>query len=300
MNIIWQTIKSSENGILSDPTNGQYEYLTKVLFKNIEYTKYFDNEYSAHAPDCKTFLDNSIIIYACDTPELSNQMKGYLQKYKELNLKYILFHIGNESLNHNCDYYADAAYVFRFYYDNKIVGNVKTLPLGFVTGYMNEGGINLSDKRDIDISFIGQGTKNERPSLINAITTIDNKFLHLTRTWNCLTVMTVDKVIEIYKRTLFVPCPIGSVHPDTLRLFEALEWGCIPILRKYKGEDYFKNIFGEHPIPIVDEWTEIPSLIKELKPYADVLINSINGWYKNFMDLTVMEVTRIVNETFIL
>ena len=211
INLIWQTLNGNE-------TDDQYEYITKVLFKNIEYVNHFDNK------EYRTILNNSIIIYSCMGSEISDDMKSYLEKYKTLNIKYILFHLSNEQLIHNYDYYSDAQHVFRFYYDDRIKNsNVTTLPLGFISNYMNnENNINLSDKRDLLVTFIGQ-VKSDRQILIDSISDINNKFLHLTTKWNCPTALTSSEVIEIYKKTLFIPCPRGWNTPDSLRLFEALE-----------------------------------------------------------------------------
>lgn len=291
INVIWQTFKSDKS-ILSDETNGQYDYISNVVLKDVKYVEYFDNK------QYKTFLDNSIIIYSAPLSNIDNGLKIYLEKYNSMNLKYILLHLSNSSFNHNHYYYSWPKHVFRFHYDVKIKNsNVTTLPLGFVSGYMNkEGSINLSDKRDISIAFIGQ-PKHDRQSLVDIISGIDNNFVHLTKQWNCPTNLSFDKVIDIYKRAMFVPCPIGNVSPETLRLYEALEWGCIPIVKRYNGIDYYKYIFGEHPLLLVDEWSEVPYLIRRLdNGNLDSLILSINNWYKSSMDLVSEKVEGICSK----
>jgi hypothetical protein len=225
-------------------------------------------------------------------------MIDYLNTYKTKGYKYILIHLSNESLQHNCNYYTNAEHVFRFYHDDSIkYSNVTTLPLGFVSGYMNNDNIiNLSDKRNISVVFIGQ-IKADRQLLINNISEINNNFIYLTNQWDDPNLLTFDKVIEIYKRTKFIPCPMGWCNPDSLRFFEALEWGAIPIIKKYNGIDYFKYIFGEHPIPIVNDWNEIPDLINKLdNNKLDELIIKINTWYKNEMKIVSENVANIIKE----
>lgn len=291
INIIWQT-KKDNTSVLGDETNGQFQYINNVIFKNIEHINHFDNK------EYKTVINNSIIVYSAPDKEIDNGLNLYLRKYKSLNFKYILLHLSNEILNHNCDYYDDSEHVFRFYYDQNIKKtNVTTLPLGFVSGYMNTtNNINLSEKRDILVTFIGQ-VKSDRHLLINSISNIQNKFLHITNKWNCPTCLSSNEVIEIYKKTLFIPCPMGWCNPDSLRIFEALEWGCIPIIKKYDGIDYFKYIFGEHPLPLINDWSEITELINKLThENLDDLILSINSWYINLMDSMSVNVANIVNE----
>lgn len=290
-NVIWQT-KQSDRTTLSNETNGQYEYINNVILKDVEYVEYFDNK------QYKVFLDNPIIIYSAPLSGIDEGLKVYLEKYNSMNLKYILIHLSNSSLNHNCYYYDWAEHVFRFHYDVKIKRqNVTTLPLGFVSGYMNnEGGVNLSNKRDILATFTGQ-PKHDRQEVMDIVSGIDNTFVHSTKKWNCPTNLSFDKMIDIYKRTIFVPCPIGNVSPETLRLYEALEWGCIPIVKKYNGIDYYRYIFGEHPLPLVNEWIEMVSLFKKLNNEdLDTLILSINGWYKNIKNLTSKKVEEICSK----
>ena len=65
INLIWQTLNGEE-------TVGQYEYITKVIFKNVEHINHFDNN------KYKIILENSIIIYSCMGSEITNEMRIYL------------------------------------------------------------------------------------------------------------------------------------------------------------------------------------------------------------------------------
>lgn len=56
-----------------------------------------------------------------------------------------------------------------------------------------------------------------------------------------------------------VPCPGGIMTPDSFRVFEALEAGCIPIVDKYSGTNmqngYWEMIFGENVFfPMIENW----------------------------------------------
>lgn len=290
-NVIWQTRKDDVS-VLSDETIGQLEFIDKVLLKNVEHTHHFDNK------QYKTFINNSIIIYSAPLIEIDGGLRIYLDKYKSLGYKFILFHLSDEFCQHNCYYYPEAEHVFRFHYDYKIKHpNVTVLPLGYTTGYMNKDGvINMSDKRDITTTFIGQ-VKTDRQEMLNAISGFEKKIIYLTRVWSDPNIMTFDKVIDIYKRVRFVPCPMGNISPETLRLYEALEWGAVPIVKKHNGTDYYKYIFGEHPIPMVENWSEAKDMINKLNTDGlDSLIMKINTWYKKIMNDTSVKVANIINE----
>lgn len=89
---------------------------------------------------------------------------------------------------------------------------------------------------------------------------------HLTDRWLSPDALPVDAYRAFMDSILFAPCPKGFVSPDSFRLFEALEAGCIPIVEK-KGPglaDYYTTVFGPHPIPTVDDWAEAPDLMRRL------------------------------------
>lgn len=65
-NIIWQTTKG-------DYTKFELQYIQEYLFKDIQYNAIFDDN------NCKTILDNSLIIYSCDEPELYQNLKEYFK-----------------------------------------------------------------------------------------------------------------------------------------------------------------------------------------------------------------------------
>jgi len=66
---------------------------------------------------------------------------------------------------------------------------------------------------------------------------------------------------EILTSTEFIPCPNGFVHPETYRLYEALECGCIPIVENaYK---YYDRLFPNNPFIKIDRWIEAKPVIRE-------------------------------------
>ena len=83
---------------------------------------------------------------------------------------------------------------------------------------------------------------------------------------------------------MFAPCPFGYINPDTFRIMEVLEGGCVPIVQKMLFIDYYKYIFGDHPFIVVKNWKEINKIII-ITP--QILIASkkqkeVFDWYKNF------------------
>lgn len=272
-NIIWQTTKG-------DYTQFELQYIRDYLFKDIEYTAIFDEN------KCETFLDNSLIVYSSDEPELQHNIKDYLKKYDEFGYTYYLLHLSNERLNHNFDYYKNAKHVFRGYYDSRItLENVTTIPIGFKSGFMNNTGHTKTIfEKEYVWTFIGQ-IKNDRKNMYDSLSPLEPKFIHLTQTWNCPTSLSVSDIISLYEKTIFIPCPAGWVNPDSFRINEAIEWGCIPIVKTYTGNDYFKNVYGNHPFLLVNDWDEAYNKILEFCSNFDKLEEyrlEIQNFYKKY------------------
>ncbi len=228
-------------------------------------------------------LENPLIVYSCDSKNISDRLRRYLQLYIDAGHKFNLYHISNESLNHDCGYYDYAKVVFRSYYDPNInKPNVHFLPLGYKSGFRTTNGkpLKYSEKK-YDINFIGQ-LKSDRHYLLNQINKINNSFIHITSGWNSQDSLSTSKMCEIYQQTLLIPCPMGNIHPDSFRICEALESGSIPVIKKYMNYDYFDLIYGENPIPKINDWDELPKLIDSIKINPDDKINEINEWYLQY------------------
>ena len=268
LNLIWQTF----NG---DQTNFEFEYTTEVLFKNIEHNKIFDDG------QLSTVLDNSVIIYSNNSNNISDDFNNYLNKFVELGYTFYLLHFSNENLGHNCDYYSKANHVFRNYYDSNIITqNITFIPLGVKTGFINKNENSL-DTKEYEFVFIGQ-PKSDRQELLSVMESMENVFIHKTNSWNCSTSLTQDECISIYRKSKFVPCPMGWVHPDSFRIMECLESGSIPILKNYNNLEYFTKVWGDSPLPVVNSWDEITNYYKMNEEDFLKLKTLVFNWYKEF------------------
>ncbi len=68
---------------------------------------------------------------------------------------------------------------------------------------------------------------------------------------------------NVLSSSQFMPCPNGFVHPETYRLYEALECECIPIVENtYK---YYDRLFPNNPFIKIDKWAD-----------AKIIVNSWN------------------------
>lgn len=80
----------------------------------------------------------------------------------------------------------------------------------------------------------------------------------------------------------FALCPNGNTTPDTLRLYEALEAGVIPIAEKSYFYDYLGALFGGCPIPRFSRWSQARRFTSSLSAQETMrLREDISSWWSS-------------------
>ncbi|GAC1612919.1 MAG: hypothetical protein NVS3B27_08970 [Novosphingobium sp.] len=236
----------------------------------------------------------TIIVYGCDTEHLNSDVTELIRTVEQP----ILVHCSDETRLHRTGYYATARAVIRSYFDPRITGaNVWFVPIGYLNGYANDGEEPGHD-RPISWTFIGQPTKTHRGEMLGQLATIGASFLHLTTGWMSADGLSPAMVIELYRQTIFVPCPFGNTHPDSLRISEALEWGCLPVTVKFMGTDYFRAIFGDHPFIVGNDWADAASQMRAMledRPALAELQARTAAWYRTFKENLVLDLADILD-----
>ena len=108
--------------------------------------------------------------------------------------------------------------------------------------------------------------------------------------------MKTEEMTNVLSSTIFIPCPNGFVHPETYRLYEALECNCIPIVENtYK---YYDRLFYNNPFIKINKWSEASTIIKE---WSDEQINKkqeeCKSWWNQYKkDIQNLIKTKITNE----
>jgi len=270
INLIWQTN-------IGDNTTFEMEYTLELLFKNFRCNKIFD--YGSF----ETVLDNSVILISYpDNPIIYERLNDYIDKFNKESYNVYLLEYSNESYGKQNKHYNKLNRVFRPYYDSEINHpNVTFIPIGFKSGFYSE--VIKTNNKEYNFSFIGQ-PKSDRYEVINQLQEM-NGFVHTTNQWNCPTSLSIDECKDIYSKSRFVPCPMGNTHPDSFRIMEVLESGSIPVLKTYNNLDYFKNVWGESPLPIVNNWVELNQLNNLTDDEYDTLYFKVKDWYLNFRDI---------------
>jgi len=211
------------------------EILKKTKYKIIE------NE--------KSIEKNDVLIIVDSSPEKKTKL------YNRLKLscsKILLFHLGDESGAHDLtEIYNICDFVWRTFCSNKYFKNnkIKCIPIGYKSGLINKN----KDKREYKWAFTGTPHKSSRHDLLFQLSDIKPFFCHKTKRFN-EKIISVEEMSEILSSTEFIPCPNGFFHPETYRLYEALQCGCIPIVENaYK---YYDRLFPNNPFIKVEKWAD--------------------------------------------
>ncbi len=220
-----------------------FEILDKVQFKLIQSEKELETN------DTLIIVDSSI--------EKKNE---YYDKLKLICSKIYLIHLGDEGGAHDLSsIYKNCNYIWRVFCLNKYFNNKKVscIPLGYKSGTLFDKQVN---GRKYKWAFIGTPHKSSRHDLLFQLSNIRPSMIHKTDKFN-VKIIEVHEMSKILSSTEFIPCPNGFVHPESYRLYEALECGCIPIVENaYK---YYERLFPNNPFIKVDRWIEAKSVIRE-------------------------------------
>ena len=219
-----------------------YYILDKVKYKIIQ------SEKDLEIDDILIIVDSSI-----------EKKSDLYARLRIICSKIFLIHLGDEAGSRDVlPIYANCNFVWRAFCSNKYFNNEKVvcLPIGFKSGIV----LNKKNIRKYKWAFIGTPHKSSRHDLLFQLSDIKPSYTHKTAEFN-KKIIEVDEMSEILSSTEFIPCPNGYVHPETYRLYEALECECIPIVENtYK---YYERLFPDNPFLKIDKWIEAKSIIKK-------------------------------------
>jgi len=189
-----------------------------------------------------------------------------IEKKKELYLnlrticsKIFLFHLGDETgVVDYSNIYSNCDYVWRTFCNNRYFKhkNLNCLPIGYKSGVTYKKQENL---RKYKWNFIGTPHKSSRHDLLFQFSEIEPFFVFKTKKFNDKKIIEVDEMSKILSSTHFVPCPNGFVHPETYRLYEALECQSIPIIEN--SYRYYERLFPGNPLIKIDRWLDAKDTI---------------------------------------
>jgi hypothetical protein len=206
--------------------------------------------------------------------------------YSQLNLicsKIIIIHLGDETGSYDLSQvYSKCNYILRPFCSSKYFKNDKVfcIPIGYKSGIKDI----KKNNRKYKWSFTGTAHKSSRHDLLFQFSDIKPFFCHKTEKFD-KKIISVEEMSEILSLTEFVPCPNGFYHPETYRLYEALQCGCIPIVEDaYK---YYDRLYPNNPFIKISKWADATSIINNwnIDQIKNKQTECINWWNNYKSDL---------------
>ena len=218
-----------------------YELLNKIKYNIVK------DEIGIEKDDVLIIVDSSL-----------EEKTELYTKLKLICSKIFLFHLGDESGAYDLSkIYKNCNYVWRTFCSNKYFenSNVKCIPIGYKSGLLDK----QKNERKYKWAFTGTPHKSSRHDLLFQFSDIKPFFCHKTDRFD-EKIISVDEMSEVLSDTEFMPCPNGFVHPETYRLYEALQCECIPIVES--AYQYYDRLFPNNPFIKVNKWTDARPIIK--------------------------------------
>ena len=220
-------------------------------------------------------------------------MKSHIESYKRLfayyeanNIQYYVLHLSDEHESDDISFYdyTCCLAVIRNYTRSNLSDKVKVIPLGY--HYTLRNGLDDPLARTPQLPFrsnvwcfFGTNWAN-RSTILEPLKSVGKYRCKLYDEWNHPENLSREEYCSTLLDTVFVPC-IGGNNPETFRLYEALECGCIPILvNDDRSSDYYKYITQHLPLLNLTSWDQVPGFITQLyndkenlQAYRNVLLH---------------------------
>lgn len=157
----------------------------------------------------------------------------------------------------------------------------RRIPIGYPPPAVEQEIVN--DGRIYDWSFCGQITHVRRHQCAAGYRQIPRGYT--VETDGFAKGLSPKEYHTILAWSKIVPCPSGNGTPDSFRLWEALEAGCVPIAdglnhRPHYPKGYWQAAIGEEPpFPIIEDWSTLPTVISSELDKWPHNANRIGAWY---------------------
>lgn len=163
-------------------------------------------------------------------------------------------------------------------------------------------------KKPLDWFFSGQDTHVRRHEFVDMGIAMQGKpdmnatsGAVLFRTEGFTQGMGHDDYYRLMSAAKVVPCPSGAAAPDSFRLYEALELGCIPVADNKSPDHtyppgYWNFLFRETPpFPIVDSWYQFPLILPDLLKQWPANANRVQSWWQQYKRKFVYQIEDDIN-----
>jgi len=256
-------------------------------------------------PLLRAGMPHSIICASCPNQTSESDLRKYL---KTIPKPRVLYHMSDEYVQVGDALYQHCELVIRNGSANFALLNdprVIQIPLGYVNGLGNSTrSFRNSSDRKCTFAFLGTIKQERECEMLPALRRMRGPgFVRRTRSFAEATKYFNGFTITVYNNAVFVPNPKGNWSPECNRLYDALEWGCIPLIKRYTDTEYHENyhdkLLGSHPIPTFDDWKESVDFAEALlsdKAALDSLQRKVFAWWQKYKsELQAKVASRLVS-----
>lgn len=210
--------------------------------------------------------DNALLI---DAFILTTPM-SYYQKFAGRDS--FLIHLLDENYDGGYERYRPFSAVFRKHWASAFASNrVHRLPLGYSNGFAAPDHITPASERSYLWSFVGAANKSSRPGIFPAMGRLSPYKICISDDFVAPSNLKVERgrvpppqVARLLQDSAFAPSPMGNVNIECYRTYEALEAGAIPLVERRWTLDYYKELFGDNPLPAFRSWRKAAAFVDDI------------------------------------
>src|SRR6185312_3174692 len=217
-----------------------------------------------HVDNTWSYLAPSMIVV---DQKLVPEKVPYYRRAFENGCRVVLIHLSDEAFTDDQGAYAFCEAVVRSYRSDVLADQARVmfLPLGYKAEFArSDVAPKPAAARAYLWSFAGDPNKLTRGAMLKALDEIGGGAAHLTSGFDAPDCLSTADYRALMDESMIVPCPAGWSNLESFRVYEALEAGCIPIVEKRPGFDYFTALLGPHPIPTVADWNEGAARVRQI------------------------------------
>lgn len=137
--------------------------------------------------------------------------------------------------------------------------------------------------RTLDWFFAGQVTHERRKTMAGALRRLPRDSGVLVETPGFTRGLPRPEYLARMASAKVVPCPSGPCTPDSFRLYEALEAGCVPLadaIHPGGQPGFWPFVYGDVPFPVVEEWRDVRRHIDQALAGWPANANRCSAWWQ--------------------
>lgn len=213
-------------------------------------------------------LHDGVVVYL----ELGELNRELIAGLRARNNKVVLCQLGDEYLKkYDRDAYLACDLILRPYYfpelfeDPELAARTHWIPNGYKSGIgpRNSAAHRKATQRRFIATFLGwldnKASFGDERASFQKVALANPQDILLTPTAYFGLGFSVGMYSAVMEAAVFCPCPAGN-SPETIRLYDALELGCLPISLKH-GFLTSSDALASPPFPLLDSWEELPALL---------------------------------------